>query len=92
MKVILYEVQNVFFFLHTVICHLLWLLCNLFNSPHAHMYMYNSTSSLYNKNEHRSIATGRCCTFVWEWSFLLVARYVLLVMFKTTSVEVRRSL
>ena len=25
--------------------------------------------------------------FVWEWSFLLVARYTLLVMFKTTSVE-----
>ena len=32
------------------------------------------------------------CTFVWEWSFLLVARYALLVMFKPTSVDARRSL
>ena len=31
-------------------------------------------------------------SFVWEWSFLLVARYALLVVFKPTIVDARRSL
>ena len=53
----------------------------------------STTSGLYDKNEHRSIAIGRCyIPFVWEWSFLLVARYALLVMYKPTIVDARRSL
>ena len=31
-----------------------------------------------------SMNTGQLCTFVWERSFLLVARYALLVVFKTS--------
>ena len=46
----------------------------------------STTSGLYNKNEHRH------WSFVWEWSFLLVARYALLVVFKPTIVDARRSL
>ena len=59
-----------------------YLVARACNEIHVHV-----TSGLYDKTEHQS---SLLCTFVWEWSLLLVARYALLVVFKPTIVDARQ--